>query len=109
MFVDMQAETEKSENLFLYIDLPRFDFPVIFSEPVSGNYGAIRIALIFNPGCSKPTNVGSRSFYITYPSGALDILFLLRRFTFMVCYRPGNWSGESCRGQTSTACAESQE
>ncbi|KAF9463883.1 atypical/PIKK/PI3K protein kinase [Collybia nuda] len=27
------AETEKSENLFLYIDLPRFDFPVIFSEP----------------------------------------------------------------------------
>ncbi|EGO24626.1 putative atypical/PIKK/PI3K protein kinase [Serpula lacrymans var. lacrymans S7.9] len=29
------AETEKSENLFLYIDLPRFDFPVIFSEPPS--------------------------------------------------------------------------
>lgn len=29
-----KAETEKSENLFLYIDLPRFDFPVIFSEPV---------------------------------------------------------------------------
>ncbi|KAJ2914075.1 hypothetical protein MD484_g6343, partial [Candolleomyces efflorescens] len=28
------AETEKSENLFLYIDLPRFDFPVIFCEPV---------------------------------------------------------------------------
>ncbi|KAL0954695.1 hypothetical protein HGRIS_003644 [Hohenbuehelia grisea] len=27
------AETEKSENLFLYIDLPRFDFPVVFSEP----------------------------------------------------------------------------
>ncbi|KAF9048681.1 kinase-like domain-containing protein [Panaeolus papilionaceus] len=26
------AETEKSENLFLYIDLPRFDFPVIFNE-----------------------------------------------------------------------------
>ncbi|EKM57844.1 uncharacterized protein PHACADRAFT_192977 [Phanerochaete carnosa HHB-10118-sp] len=26
------SETEKSENLFLYIDLPRFDFPVIFSE-----------------------------------------------------------------------------
>ncbi|KAF9484364.1 phosphatidylinositol 3-kinase [Pholiota conissans] len=26
------AATEKSENLFLYIDLPRFDFPVIFSE-----------------------------------------------------------------------------
>lgn len=29
------AETEKSNNLYLYIDLPRFDFPVIFSEPVS--------------------------------------------------------------------------
>ncbi|EPS97255.1 hypothetical protein FOMPIDRAFT_1166642 [Fomitopsis schrenkii] len=27
------AETEKSEKLFLYIDLPRFDFPVIFCEP----------------------------------------------------------------------------
>ncbi|KAH6909088.1 atypical/PIKK/PI3K protein kinase [Coprinopsis sp. MPI-PUGE-AT-0042] len=27
------SETEKSENLFLYIDLPRFDFPVIFCEP----------------------------------------------------------------------------
>ncbi|KAF8072169.1 atypical/PIKK/PI3K protein kinase [Lyophyllum atratum] len=27
------AETEKSENLFLYIDLPRFDFPVVFNEP----------------------------------------------------------------------------
>ncbi|CAA7266904.1 unnamed protein product [Cyclocybe aegerita] len=31
------AETEKSENLFLYIDLPRFDFPVIFSEPEGSN------------------------------------------------------------------------
>ncbi|OSC99931.1 atypical/PIKK/PI3K protein kinase [Trametes coccinea BRFM310] len=28
-----KAETEKSENLYLYIDLPRFDFPVIYSEP----------------------------------------------------------------------------
>ncbi|KAG5636082.1 hypothetical protein H0H81_009158 [Sphagnurus paluster] len=28
-----QLETEKSENLFLYIDLPRFDFPVVFNEP----------------------------------------------------------------------------
>ncbi|KAH9930146.1 atypical/PIKK/PI3K protein kinase [Fomitopsis serialis] len=27
------VETDKSENLFLYIDLPRFDFPVIFCEP----------------------------------------------------------------------------
>ena len=30
-----QEETQKSNNLYLYIDLPRFDFPVIFSEPVS--------------------------------------------------------------------------
>lgn len=30
-----QEETQKSDNLYLYIDLPRFDFPVIFSEPVS--------------------------------------------------------------------------
>jgi len=29
-----QAETEKSENLYLYIDMPRFDFPVIFNELV---------------------------------------------------------------------------
>ncbi|GAA6023183.1 hypothetical protein JCM11491_003292 [Sporobolomyces phaffii] len=27
-----KAESEKSENLFLYIDLPKFDFPVVFSE-----------------------------------------------------------------------------
>lgn len=31
----VQAESEKSDNLFLYIDLPKFDFPVVFSEPVS--------------------------------------------------------------------------
>jgi hypothetical protein len=30
----MKEETEKSNNLYLYIDLPRFDFPVIFSELV---------------------------------------------------------------------------
>ncbi|GAA5927147.1 phosphatidylinositol 3-kinase VPS34 [Sporobolomyces koalae] len=28
-----KAESEKSDNLFLYIDLPKFDFPVVFSEP----------------------------------------------------------------------------
>ncbi|EJD49671.1 phosphatidylinositol 3-kinase [Auricularia subglabra TFB-10046 SS5] len=26
-------ETAKSEHLFLYIDLPRFDFPIVFTEP----------------------------------------------------------------------------
>jgi hypothetical protein len=30
----VKEETEKSNNLYLYIDLPRFDFPVIFSELV---------------------------------------------------------------------------
>jgi phosphatidylinositol 3-kinase len=29
-----QVEEAKSENLYLYIDLPRFDFPVIFNEQV---------------------------------------------------------------------------
>lgn len=28
------AEAAKSDTLYLYIDLPRFDFPVIFSELV---------------------------------------------------------------------------
>jgi phosphatidylinositol 3-kinase len=30
----VKEETEKSNSLYLYIDLPRFDFPVIFSELV---------------------------------------------------------------------------
>jgi len=25
---------EKSDKLFLYVDLPRFDFPVVFAEQV---------------------------------------------------------------------------
>jgi phosphatidylinositol 3-kinase len=35
-------ETAKSENLFLYIDLPRFDFPVIFSEPASSIFAPLQ-------------------------------------------------------------------
>ncbi|CEL55526.1 phosphatidylinositol 3-kinase [Rhizoctonia solani AG-1 IB] len=31
------AETAKSESLFLYIDVPRFDFPVLFTEPEASN------------------------------------------------------------------------
>lgn len=73
----MQAETEKSENLFLYIDLPRFDFPVIFSEPVGENCDTIRRVLTINVGCLNPINIDPRSFYITHSSGALDILFFL--------------------------------
>ena len=29
-----QAEASKSKSLYLYIDLPKFDFPVVFSEQV---------------------------------------------------------------------------
>jgi phosphatidylinositol 3-kinase len=32
------AETAKSDNLFLYVDMPRFDFPVVFSEMVCGYF-----------------------------------------------------------------------
>ncbi|KAL4074993.1 kinase-like domain-containing protein [Scleroderma yunnanense] len=31
------AETIKSNNMFLYVDFPRFDFPVFFSEPETQN------------------------------------------------------------------------
>jgi len=30
-----QRESENSDRLYLYVDLPRFDFPVVFSEQVS--------------------------------------------------------------------------
>lgn len=29
-----QTESAKSDNLYLYVDLPRFDFPIVFSELV---------------------------------------------------------------------------
>lgn len=29
-----QRESAKSDELYLYVDLPRFDFPVVFSEQV---------------------------------------------------------------------------
>lgn len=47
-----QAESEKSENLFLYLDLPRFDFPVVFSEPVRprpASFRVLRSALLTLP------------------------------------------------------------
>ncbi|KII89648.1 hypothetical protein PLICRDRAFT_158734 [Plicaturopsis crispa FD-325 SS-3] len=46
------AETEKSENLFLYIDLPRFDFPVIFSEPEA--HSATATSNIIQPVAQPP-------------------------------------------------------
>lgn len=30
-----QRESEASDQLYLYVDLPRFDFPVVYSEQVS--------------------------------------------------------------------------
>ena len=48
--MNAQAETEKSENLFLYIDLPRFDFPVIFCEPVRTITLSDPLSLTLRPG-----------------------------------------------------------
>ncbi|KDQ06726.1 hypothetical protein BOTBODRAFT_167791 [Botryobasidium botryosum FD-172 SS1] len=47
------AETEKSNSLFLYIDLPRFDFPVIFSEPESAPTPATSV-VVPNPPPGGP-------------------------------------------------------
>ena len=30
-----QRDSEASDQLYLYVDLPRFDFPVVYSEQVS--------------------------------------------------------------------------
>jgi phosphatidylinositol 3-kinase len=56
-----QAETEKSENLFLYIDLPRFDFPVIFSEPVSISNHRSRIFFTLKNVQEHPTRTSTSS------------------------------------------------
>jgi hypothetical protein len=32
----VKIESAKSPHLFLYIDLPKFDFPIVFAEPVRG-------------------------------------------------------------------------
>lgn len=61
-----QAETEKSENLFLYIDLPRFDFPVIFNEPV-GQYLSCFGASVFIVQ-QDASNVPSTSTNIPTPA-----------------------------------------
>jgi Phosphoinositide 3-kinase C2 len=34
-FVDIQEETEKSHDLHLYIDFPKFDFPLVYGEMAS--------------------------------------------------------------------------
>ncbi|KAJ8508903.1 hypothetical protein ONZ45_g8861 [Pleurotus djamor] len=53
------AETEKSENLFLYIDLPRFDFPVIYTEPEVLNVPALQFGT--NTSSLQATNPGPLS------------------------------------------------
>ncbi|KAF8623642.1 hypothetical protein AX17_007342 [Amanita inopinata Kibby_2008] len=55
------AETEKSENLFLYIDLPRFDFPVIFSEPET--LLPITTSSILPPPTSHTTGAATPSLF----------------------------------------------
>jgi hypothetical protein len=64
-----KVETEKSNNLYLYIDLPRFDFPVIFSELVrflSCIYVAVIIAsLLGNRGFDAST-IAVAAYY-TFP------------------------------------------
>jgi phosphatidylinositol 3-kinase len=36
-----QRESDASDQLYLYIDLPRFDFPVVYSEQVGQRRKAI--------------------------------------------------------------------
>ena len=51
-----QAEEAKSENLYLYIDLPRFDFPVLFNEQVRA-YPSISVL------CSEVSQEASLPIY----------------------------------------------
>jgi phosphatidylinositol 3-kinase len=37
-FVGIQEETEKSHDLHLYIDFPKFDFPLVYGEMASAIY-----------------------------------------------------------------------
>lgn len=63
--VSAQAESEKSDNLFLYIDLPRFDFPVVFSEPVSCLVALLAAKTAFDPGSRACRNTLSPSSHLT--------------------------------------------
>ncbi|KAJ4480107.1 atypical/PIKK/PI3K protein kinase [Lentinula aciculospora] len=56
------TETQKSENLFLYIDLPRFDFPVIFSEPESLAQTSAILPAPLPPPQQTPTQPVTASF-----------------------------------------------
>ncbi|KAL5485774.1 VPS34 [Sanghuangporus weigelae] len=52
------AEAKKSKDFFLYIDLPRFDFPVVFSEPEPTNLPTI-ISATSSPQASVTPVAGS--------------------------------------------------
>ncbi|KAK0480262.1 atypical/PIKK/PI3K protein kinase [Armillaria novae-zelandiae] len=58
------AETQKSDNLYLYIDLPRFDFPVIFNEPEPPPQPAASTSSVPPP----PTPVAGASSSATHDS-----------------------------------------
>ncbi|GAA6028728.1 hypothetical protein JCM8097_007365 [Rhodosporidiobolus ruineniae] len=67
-----KAESEKSENFFLYIDLPRFDFPVVFSEP---EYPLpVLSSLTLSSALAPPTTSATSALGTTTPatSGALS-------------------------------------
>jgi phosphatidylinositol 3-kinase len=53
------AETTKSENLFLYIDMPRFDFPVVFSELASPSQRGISALYSTTTGSTSGEHVNS--------------------------------------------------
>ncbi|KAL0579966.1 Phosphatidylinositol (PI) 3-kinase [Marasmius crinis-equi] len=61
-------EAQKSENLFLYIDLPRFDFPVIFCEPEppipsSSSFAATDSPARAHPHPQTPTTVNATTSF----------------------------------------------
>ncbi|KAG9105258.1 Phosphatidylinositol (PI) 3-kinase, partial [Ceratobasidium sp. 392] len=53
------SETAKSESLFLYIDLPRFDFPVLFTEPEALNLPPSTSSHAPVPPSVTPVTVGA--------------------------------------------------
>lgn len=91
---DEQAETEKSENLFLYIDLPRFDFPVIFSEPVGCEFCCNYISshLIFPGNSCRVVCDYHCSTNRSYSCHAINIVYIHYRSQSLECDRSGCYS-----------------
>ncbi|KAG6873034.1 hypothetical protein C0995_003790 [Termitomyces sp. Mi166 len=57
------AEMEKTDNLFLYIDLPRFDFPVVFNEPESNQPQTFTAPLMVPTTSQTPVTVSLTSVF----------------------------------------------